>query len=177
MQGELCLAAYWVPVCRQVLRQSHLKETQSPGLASERGATADSSPEPSSKTWGCVQHRSSVPPMRLWIKLLLFLQTSFLITKYLIATFLCFSYPLRLKVTKTLSPVWDYASHPDQAWGFFSPHEETIVLPQQHQIIPSEKTSAGAVNVLFRSLSFQKVILNKSQCHSKVSAQACHSFT
>lgn len=49
---------------------------------------------------GCVQHRSWESRMRLCIKLLLF-------PKYLTATFLCSSYPLRPKVTKTLSPVWD----------------------------------------------------------------------
>lgn len=119
--------------------------------------------------------------MRLCIKLLLFLQTSF---KYqdLTATFLCFSCPLRPKATKTLSPVWDCASHHNQPWGFCNPHKETILLPQQHQIIPLRKNSvspsglAGAVKVvtvLFRSLSFQKAILNKSQQHSK----DCHNFT
>lgn len=60
VQGELYLAACWVcspkrflllPVRRQELRQWHLTDAQWPGLAHERGATADSSPEPPAKTW------------------------------------------------------------------------------------------------------------------------------
>lgn len=157
-----------VPVCRQVLRQPHLKDTQAPSLAHERGATADSSPEPSAKTWGCVQHRSSVSPLRLWIQLLLFLQTS---SDYPVPhrRFSPFSYPLRPKTTKTLPSVWGCASQHHRAWGFFSPHRETILLPHHHQIIPSGKSSVSplglaeagkVVNVLFTSWSFHKVILN-----------------
>lgn len=104
--------------------------------------------------------------MRLCIKLLLF-------PKYLTATFLCSSYPLRPKVTKTLSPVWDCFA-PQPGLGVLQSSQETILLPQQHQIIPLGKNSvaplglAGAVKVvtvLFRFLSFQKTILNKSQHH------------
>ncbi|PKU30934.1 sperm-associated antigen hypothetical protein [Limosa lapponica baueri] len=71
-----------------------------------------------------------------------------------------------LKVTETMPPVRDCASHQDRTWGFFDPNMENIFLPQQYQIVPSEKTGwmspLGQIEadkvlmVQFRPLSFQK---------------------
>lgn len=70
VQGELYLAACWVCPpngsccpCVQAGAEAVTPRSRSvtrPGT--ERGAAADSSPEPSAKTWGCVQHKVQCQP-------------------------------------------------------------------------------------------------------------------